>query len=581
MSLKEYSVKGKKIVVAGLTAALCLSAVAIATHNNKPVEAANGLLGDLNGDEKLNLPDASLSLRLALGLEKETEEYRAVGDVNFDGKLDLRDTTDILKGALGIIEIKNTTAPVPTISATAQATPTAPSKMTPVPKPTSSAQVVTRPPIETSIPLPYVEPGTPVTGTAINHVSDKDLNGAEYDSETGIYKFTKANADSKTGIQFNNPWKGNTSLRQTVEDALPSFMLNDKEEAVGLIAGDKLLTLDGTKTVIGTVEEKEGYIEVVPASASAAETDVLTGKAVKWSEGLLTTVNNIDTKVTYLPELAELYAKPAWTKGVSISFWYKYDWELKDQSDAAPILVIKNSSGCDSVEGGEFAKTGHTGDFAFMLRLNGGVRMEGDESGNCFRANNNIAGNNGEWNYYTVTFANDFITVYVNGQELVYNELILDKDDICYFNNGFLTRYSPVNQVKKEEVEDIRNYLKNGWTSVTGKPLDALDKEYCVIGNSRYKNPDAVTVKPNSKNLGYDLLIDMITKENTQIWFGAASETKCTAVHSVGGVNYNLQNDTQLANVNCYDSELTPEEVSANYEKEYAENQTKLGLKEK
>ena len=163
-------------------------------------------------------------------------------------------------------------------------------------------------------------------------------------------------------------------------------------------------------------------------------------------------VDSIDSKVQYLSDYSELYAKPSWSNGVSLSFWCKYNWAVAGQSDAAPMLVIKNSSGCDNEAGGDFAKAGHTGDFAFMLRLNGGVSLEGDESGNCFKADNCVAGNDGEWNYYTVTFANDWITVYVNGQELVYYEVNMDKDEIGFFNNGFLTRYSPVYEIGRAHV---------------------------------------------------------------------------------------------------------------------------------
>lgn len=335
---------------------------------------------------------------------------------------------------------------------------------------------------------------------------------------------------------------------------------------------------------MGTIEKKEDdNIEVTPVTSASAEVSgdaVISGKSVKWTEGLMPTVKGINSKTEYLSDYAELYVKPKWTNGTSISFWCKYKWADSRMSDAAPMLVIKNSHGCDNQVGG-FAKEGHTGDFAVMMRLNGGVSLEGDESGNCFKADNSIAGKDGEWNYYTVTFANDWITVYVNGQELVYYDLEIDKDNIQFFNNGFLTRYSPVYEIKKSDVNDVRNYLKNGWTSKTGEKLDVLDKECCLIGNGRYSNPDAVTIKKNS-NLTYDLLIDMLTKDTTEIWFGSSSETKCVCLTSVntGSSAYKVQTGTQLADVNCYDSELTAEEVSANYEKEYAANAAKFGLTE-
>lgn len=567
MRFKEYSKKAKKIAAVCLASAMCLSTFVVASRNNVFAEAADVILGDVDSSGRVTLDDVTLALKIALKLSPQTEQILAVGDINKSGVIDLEDVIFILKDALNIEKIKQ---PEATSTVAPTSTPTTPSIATKKPTPTSTSHP--RPDVPTSIPLPKVTPGTAVTGTSIS-VTGEGLNGAEYDSETGIYTFTDANKTAKKGIQFDNPWAGNTSLRQTVDEALPKFMVDASNNTLGLIKDDKLLSLDGSKTVIGSIEEKEGIIEMTPVTSSGAavsEAAVVTGNAITWHYGLLPIVNGLDSKVEYISDLAELYAKPKWTKGVSISFWCKYDWQLNNQSDAAPFLVIRDASGCDNAPFGEFAKAHHTGDFAFMLRLNGGVSMEGDESGNCFKASNYIAGNNGQWNYFTVTFANDWITVYVNGQELVYNNLVIDKDDICYFNNGFLTRYSPVYEIPKSEVNDVRNYLKNGWVSKTGAELDVLDKECCIIGNSRYKNPKAVTIKPNS-DLTYDLLVDLLTKKDTQIWFGAASTTKCTASNSINAVDYKVQSGTQLAGINCYNSELTPEEVAANYEKERSE----------
>lgn len=605
MSLKEYSKKSKKVIASCLAAAMCFSTGMVANINAGTVEAAAKMYGDFNGNDKVDLQDASASLRMALGIDDVSDEQLKLGDIDGDKKISLKDVTRILKASLGIEELpkmEETDAPTPT-----------PTFSIPE-KPTGPAIVITQTPVPTSIPLPIVTPGMAVTGTSIDCVTTSALNGAEYDAETGIYKFTDANKTAKRGIQFTNPWAGRTDLRQTVEEALPMFMTDASGQLVGAIKGDKLVSLDG-KTVMGDIEDKEEYIQVTlnkasettseavtatseavtttseavtldAVTADAVSTDaaeVITGKAVKWSESFIPTVNNIDGKTNYLEDYAELYAKPQWTNGVSISFWCKYDWAVKGQSDAAPMLVIKNSEGCDHGSDGEFAKAGHTGDFAVMLRLNGSVSLEGDESGNCFKADNCVAGNDGEWNYYTVTFANDWITVYVNGQELVYNDLVIDKDEICYFNNGFMTRYSPVYQIPKSAVNDIRNYLDYGFTSKTGEALDTLDKECCVIGNSRYANPDAVIKKKNS-DLPFDLVVDLLTKETTEIWFGSSSDTQCVCLTSekrTGTTAYKLQTGTQLAAVNCYDKELTPAEVSANYEVEYEALTSKLQLKEK
>jgi hypothetical protein len=54
------------------------------------------LLGDLNGDGKVNVQDANLSLRIAIGLHSPTDAQTAVGDMNQDGHLNVQDTTMIL-----------------------------------------------------------------------------------------------------------------------------------------------------------------------------------------------------------------------------------------------------------------------------------------------------------------------------------------------------------------------------------------------------------------------------------------------------------------------------------------------------
>lgn len=585
MRNKKYSTTGKKLIAASLAAAMCFSGAAIANNTSAKTEAADISLGDLNDDGKINLNDAKICLKLSLGIGKATPEQTLAGDLTFDGKINLLDAKKLLEVALGISEL-----PTNPNAGTTTEPPKETNKPTPtpyMPPEETSGSVITPQPVPTSIPLPTVEPGEVVTGTAIESV-ENGLNGATYDAVTGVYTFTDENKSAKRGIKFSNPWAGREDLKQTVISALPKYLKDAAGKVRGIIKDDKVVSIDG-KTVYGDIVEKDGYISVCTVSGAtvtvtdeAAEAtgeivEVMTGTAVEWNVGMLPIVNTIDTTATYNADYKEFYARPDWSNGVSISFWCKYDWASSDKSDGAPMLVIKNSNGCDTNPSGQFSKTGHTGDFAVMVRLNGGVSFEGDETGNCFQANNNIAGVNGEWNYYTVTFANDWITVYVNGQELVYNEVEIDKDKVGFFNNGFLTRYNPIYQVTKDEVgeSDVRQYLKKGWTSEQGQALTTLDKECCIIGNDRYNKPDAVTLKKN-QDIPFDLLVDLLVKDKTEIWFGSTSETQCNCLTSkanTGVAEYSLQSGTQLTDVTCYYSELTASEVAANYAKEYAENE--------
>jgi hypothetical protein len=58
--------------------------------------------GDLNGDGNVNVQDATLSLRIAVGLLTPTDAQKAAGDVNNDGKWNVQDATLILRAAVGL-----------------------------------------------------------------------------------------------------------------------------------------------------------------------------------------------------------------------------------------------------------------------------------------------------------------------------------------------------------------------------------------------------------------------------------------------------------------------------------------------
>jgi hypothetical protein len=64
---------------------------------------ATTLLGDLNNDKNVNVQDATLSLRIAVGNLTATDAQKAAGDVNGDSKWNVQDTTLILRRAVGAI----------------------------------------------------------------------------------------------------------------------------------------------------------------------------------------------------------------------------------------------------------------------------------------------------------------------------------------------------------------------------------------------------------------------------------------------------------------------------------------------
>jgi regulation of enolase protein 1 (concanavalin A-like superfamily) len=72
-----------------------------------PLEAAPppppaALKGDLNGDGRVGIPDASIALRFAVGIGQPTPQQLAAGDINGNGKIDITDATKILRAAVGL-----------------------------------------------------------------------------------------------------------------------------------------------------------------------------------------------------------------------------------------------------------------------------------------------------------------------------------------------------------------------------------------------------------------------------------------------------------------------------------------------
>jgi hypothetical protein len=59
-------------------------------------------LGDLNGDGNVNVQDATLSLRIAVGLLTPSDAQKAADDANHDGKWNVQDATLILRAAVGL-----------------------------------------------------------------------------------------------------------------------------------------------------------------------------------------------------------------------------------------------------------------------------------------------------------------------------------------------------------------------------------------------------------------------------------------------------------------------------------------------
>jgi hypothetical protein len=61
--------------------------------------------GDVNGDGKVSVPDATLALRYAVSLATPSAAQLAAADINGDGSVKVADVTQILRAAVGLITL--------------------------------------------------------------------------------------------------------------------------------------------------------------------------------------------------------------------------------------------------------------------------------------------------------------------------------------------------------------------------------------------------------------------------------------------------------------------------------------------
>lgn len=103
----EYPIRLQKVALYDPDANL----IPVTVRDGK-ISVEGGRAGDLNGDGEVNVGDAVLALRIAIGLIKPTPKQLRFGDLSpvnpdgtlGDGKITLADATVILRRALGIPE---------------------------------------------------------------------------------------------------------------------------------------------------------------------------------------------------------------------------------------------------------------------------------------------------------------------------------------------------------------------------------------------------------------------------------------------------------------------------------------------
>lgn len=495
---KKGSRIGKAVLAAVLSLAMAIPAVPAAF--SAPAEAAASVLyyGDVDKGGAVDANDALAILKHVVKIQPITDETALIlADIDKNQKIDASDALEVLK-----VVVK--------LSKTEEYKPAA----TPTPKPTKAPATPTpEPTVKPTLTPSMTKP--PVVWTAADEVKGEpvqiaDTAGAQYDEASGVYTFL----DEKFGMTAINPFAGHSELSEKPAELLQKA-LDDYKANPGASDKELVWALPGA------------YIKDAPANYDFQNAD----RRVTFCYA--DKVGKTD-KDGYTVEQAVDYVIPKYTKGISISFWAKSVDE--DGNDTAPAIVFSGES------------------FMTVIRMNGSVQFaHATEAENYLKLNNSSAGKPNEWTYYTVTIANDWITIYINGEEHVYKSLDLSRKNISLFNDGFLTRYNSVGDIYEEDIEkDWRGYyVKSGnwyWNDTIEKWT--CHDNYSAFGNSRFRGAGT----------GGDLLMDLLTAEDCELYIGGGDtpvEPQLTA--------HRMKYGTQVAGITSYLCELTPEQVAANY----------------
>lgn len=468
--------------------------------------------GDVDSDGADNAKDALLVLQHAAKISGVEGNSFIAGDVNGDEKLDAQDALLILQKAAKLIdeypvEKKSEATEVPTEVPTEDVTvaPTATEELTPDATVTPEITIIpTTPPTPTPTPkpTPYVPDVQDDDVVAGIPVEIKNLNGAAYDEGEKLITFTDANTSKRTGVEIVNPISGN-------QDMIDDYGYLRDLEVEGLV---NVFDLTYSKLGWGRDEEKLP----IPQDQLDEKPD-----------------RTDDNRTWYRAATNEVYYPvPRNRQGFSMSFWAKTN---KEQDNGAAI-VFANATQTTSISISATAKY-----------------TDSQISDNFFSTDQNLLEPDyeiGQWHYYTVTFANDWICIYIDGVEIPYDEIELSRKKMRSFNNGFLTRKNAAVTWTEEDFEnDWQGYLKNQHGTRSEYETITSD-DYTVFGNGRYRGLGAVE----------RLMLTFMAGETTKVYIGGASVEAGS-----GAAKYQFESGTRIAQVEYYLNELTSDNVRANY----------------
>lgn len=461
----------------------------------------------------------------------ETENY-ALGDVNGDGAADLKDTVIILQGALNIKQLNEQEAKAADLTGDGKVTLDDALKslqvalaIATVPPATPTAPIFTIPPKDTITTPPAATPKTTfayvspnalsvVTGETLAVAEDSDEYNSSfienYNDTEGMYAFYNNNDNEESnGMKVDNPLAGRKDFAETVVSAT-------------------------------SLEAEEGKVNVW----------TLTGASLEPLPPLSEYPKDADTRVTTdFNEEEVTYTIPEWKKGLTVSFWAKVS---QKNGNADPILTFTD------------------GDFILSIRANGSVKFfdskDGENQYDMGSSKIDPLGTGGEWNYYTVTIANDWIQVYVNGQENVFDSTKMLRSAMKTFNGGFLTRMNPVGLATEEMVNaNERNHYYLTKIDATSTNLIKRAAWYLDTATGEYRAHDEFSVFYNARFRGGNgngtLLMKYLTQSSTQMFIGGVE----TSLDN-GAAAYLFKEGAVFSDLQYYMQELDAEQVASNYE---------------
>ncbi len=481
----------------------------------------------------LALPSALANLGTLSAAAADAAEPSKYGDINGDGEVDAQDALQALQGAAKLITLSETQKKFGNVDGKDEVTasdallilqlaahiiPKFPVEdqqqmYTPRPMPTATPEGTPRP----TAPVQTYAPENVRKGTAVKVVEDK-TNNAVYDAANDIWVMAE-NMDE--GIQIENPIGGKEEfaedysyLRKATPAAhkLNPWDLNGSE--LGWNADDgKDVGLDHSDPKVdhriynAPVMEADDELPYDEDNPQAVDYDIIPQKTA--------------------PEGGH--------KGLSISFWL----QTPNDKDGAPLLTFFDRN------------------YSVIVSVNGSVRF-----GTSTLEHNKLVNSryeyftNNEWHYYTVTFANDWITIYVDGYEVPFDNVDIKRSSIDFFNDGFMTRYNAaVTWTEEDYKTDWRGYLQEQYRENAHQDYESITiDDYTVFGNTRYRGTHS------SKSTGAKLLLTHMMSNNTKVYIGGANtnvlgkqaEHSMTKGTLVSGITYNLE-------------ELNAAQVFANY----------------